>query len=111
MRVFVDTNAFYSDLMIRGPLRVLFDAARRGDFVLVVPEVVVQEVLKQFRVRYETELRRYQTAAKALAELTLGTFPSPADPMNVDDACVIYEGELRERLHAASQRSPSSTAS
>lgn len=105
MRVVVDTNAFYSDLTVRGPLRVLVSAARRGDFVLVVPEVVVQEVLKRFRVRYGEELRRYENSAKALTDLTIGQFDADSPP-GIEEASVRYEAHLRDRLHAANASIP-----
>jgi PIN domain len=98
MRVVIDTNTFYSDLGMRGLLRVLLDAARRGEITLVVPEVVVQEVLKRFRVRYLDESRRRSASSRILADLGFEGAEGPRLP-DVAEALITYEAFLRGRLH------------
>jgi hypothetical protein len=100
VRVVVDTNAFYSDLRLRGPLRVLVDATRRGEITLVVPEVVVREVLKRFRERYLDDVRKWNRAVRALAELGVDDLEARRLP-DVEDALIEYEAYLRTRLHDA----------
>jgi hypothetical protein len=94
----VDTNTFYSDLGMRGGLRILLNLTRQGRVRLAVPEVVVQEVLKQFRFRYAEEQRRYMSSARTLRGLGVHVGETPPLP-DVDEAVISYESELRNRLH------------
>lgn len=100
MRVVIDTNAFVADLGMRGPLRVLLDATRQADITLVVPEVVMREVLKHFRIRYLEEVRRYAGSARVLADLGVDPVARTELP-DVEDALIAYEARLRTRLHDA----------
>jgi hypothetical protein len=102
-RVVVDTNALYPHLAMRGPFRLLLRAAARGDFVLVVPEIVVQETLKQFRLHYETEAAKHAGVIRSLRRFPIAGLPN-GDLPEPDVAVVEYEAELRRRLHDVGAR-------
>jgi predicted nucleic acid-binding protein len=80
-------------------MRVLLEQARNREITLVVPEVVVQEVLKLYRARYESEVKKLTDAARRIDEL--GFDVSPKEIADPDTAVAVYEGELRESLHAS----------
>jgi predicted nucleic acid-binding protein len=97
VQVVLDTNTFYSDLRMRGPIRVLLDRAAAGELTLVIPEVVIQEVLKRFRQRYEKTVQQATSAIRSAKDLGVDTLD--LDLESVDQAVIVYEAELRTRLH------------
>src|SRR4051794_27098093 len=94
MIVVLDTNALFTDLTARkGPVSVLIDEAAKGRIELVLPEVVVQELVKRARVRIEQALKSRAQALKQLAEIDITAFEP--DSLNLAEILHAYELALR----------------
>lgn len=59
MLIVLDTNMFWGDVHAERPwLRAILDGAEHGDFEVVVPEAVVQELVKRYPKRVAEALAR-----------------------------------------------------
>lgn len=107
MLIVLDTNMFWGDVHAERPwLRAILDGAEHGDFGVVVPEAVVQELVKRYPKRVAEALEETRVAVgragKALKPLGLEA-PVMAE---VDDEELAggYESRLRGRLSGAGSR-------
>jgi len=98
--VILDTNAFYSDVhATRDGFRALFTASASGDLEVVVPQVVLDELARQYPERLEVAIRALQSAVrKSTPELrSLGlTIPEVSETPLVSTAD--YASRLRRRM-------------
>lgn len=107
MLIVLDTNMFWGDVHAERPwLRAILDGAEHGDFEVVVPEAVVQELVKRYPKRVAEALEETRVAVgragKALRPLGLEA-PVMAE---FDEEALVgeYESRLRERLSGAGSR-------
>ena len=49
--IVLDTNAFHGDAGAKLPFERVLDGATNGDFEVVIPEVVIQELVRQYPER------------------------------------------------------------
>ncbi len=100
MIVIVDSNQFFSDLLMTGrEFGIILGQHSRGQFELVLPEVVVREIPKLFRERYSATLNKYSTSVQMLGRLGHSvTAVSLPDPNRATDAVT---KQLRQRLAVA----------
>ena len=71
MQVVIDTNIFYDDLMLNGAsFRLLLARARKGDFKLALPEVVVLETVGKYRERVQSVVSGLVESSRRLADRT-----------------------------------------
>lgn len=75
---------------------VLVDAARRGLFVLVVPELVLRETMNKWRETMDGRLRKLQGAVKNMGELA-ADLQAPGEA-ELDALQSKVEAEFREQL-------------
>src|SRR4051794_6103521 len=104
MLVVLDSNVFHGDVRAdRSRLRAILDGAlAKGAFEVFVPEVVLQELDKQFAARSKKVVRQIN---KALGEQDtelreLGLQP-PSRMFNDEQAVAEYRGALENRLTTA----------
>lgn len=107
MLIVLDTNMFWGDVHAERPwLRAILDGAEHGDFELVVPEAVVQELVKRYPKRVAEALEETRVAVgragKALRPLGLEA-PVMAE-FDEEELVGEYESRLRERLSGAGSR-------
>jgi predicted nucleic acid-binding protein len=100
--VVLDTNAFYGDVEgARTKLTAVLDGAEKGDFELIVPQVVLDELVKQYPKRIKQAARRINKAigeqGRTLAELGI-TPPALFLPQRDGDA---YRDRLTKRLRGS----------
>lgn len=106
MIVVLDSNCFKDDARaVRPKLQTVLEAAGKGAFELVVPEVVIDELDKQFARRTKKAYKEIRTAinsqADEFAELGLSALKAPA--RDIDDVNG-YRTELESRLQEAGAR-------
>ncbi len=101
MIVVLDTNVFYGDVYAKlMRLSLVLDGAAHGDFEVVVPEIVVQELVHQFpdRVRAAAEEadRGIGKIQKSFGPLGLEAPATIAH--DLDGLITAYESAIRQRL-------------
>lgn len=100
--VVLDTNVFYGDVYARKRLlSAVLDGAAAGDFEVVVPEVVVLELARQFPEKLTKVIANADKSAQQTAkEFQQVGLPSPPPAPVIDAAPLIadYEVALRARL-------------
>jgi hypothetical protein len=105
--IVLDTNMFWGDVHAERPwLRAILDGAEHGDFEVVVPEAVVQELVKRYPKRVEEALEEIRVAVgraeKALRPL--GLEAPVMDEFDEEELAGEYESRLRGRLSGAGSR-------
>ena len=103
MIIVLDTNVFYGDSGAKRPLLgAVFDGAANGDFDVIVPEVVVQELVRQYPERLRETQKALTAALDGMKRLNI----APSDPPSIGQAELIetYESDLRQRLSGAGRR-------
>jgi hypothetical protein len=105
--IVLDTNMFWGDVHAERPwLRAILDGAEHGDFEVVVPEAVVQELVKRYPKRVAEALEETRVAVgragKALRLLGLEA-PVMAE-VDEEELAGGYESRLRGRLSGAGSR-------
>ncbi len=107
LQVVLDTNALFRDRYAERPVAAAaWNGAAAGDFELVIPEVVVQELAKHFPGDLRDAVESVNSAlAKQHKPLASMGLEAP-DEMDVDIAAISadYEPRLRERCTAAGCR-------
>jgi predicted nucleic acid-binding protein len=103
LQVLLDTNALHGDRYAERPVATAaWNGAAAGDFQLVVPEVVVQELAKHFPADLRDAVDAVNTAlVKQHKTLSAMGLRAP-DEMKIDVAVVAgdYERRLRDRCTA-----------
>ena len=103
MKVILDTGCFHDNIHASGEhFELLADVAPESAVEVVVPEVVVQEVVKQFRERVENASHAIQANSRDLGYLTKN-FETPLLP-DVDTSVEDFESNFRDRLKALNIR-------
>lgn len=101
MIIVLDTNVLRGDVHARRPLlRAVLEGAAQGDFELLVPEVVIEELIKQYPQRLQKVLKDLSSAiGKHSTELRALQLEVPSAP-EVDhaSATAAYAEEIRERF-------------
>jgi hypothetical protein len=107
MKIVIDTNALEGDRYARRPVAdAAWRGAAAGDFEIVIPEVVVQELVKHFPEKLAETLEQLGGALKKRGR-ELGSFglSGPEMPsVDVDQLIADYEAELRARCSEAGCR-------
>lgn len=111
MYVVPDSNILFKDFLVAGPQwRLLREQARRGQFKLAVPEVVIAETVNNYRRELKSRQSKLRTAVEKhggqLAELGV-TDLTLETAIDRDKAVAAYEGLLRTRLGEAGAELPS----
>jgi hypothetical protein len=99
--IVLDTNMFRGDVNAERPwLQAVLDGAEHGDFEVVVPEAVVQELVRQYPERVRAAIDEVtEAAARAKRSLTPFGFEAPVLPSyDPEQSIADYESALRERL-------------
>jgi hypothetical protein len=99
--IVLDTNAFYGDVYAtKSWLNAVLDGAEQGDFEVVVPEVVIQELVKQFPKRLDAAVEAANTAVGRVARDLdrLDVVPPASTEVDRDALVGSYEAKLRGRL-------------
>jgi predicted nucleic acid-binding protein len=105
--VVLDTNVLHRDVWGQRPaFQALVDRAEHGQFEVVVPRVVVDELFRQFPDRLRELLKDTAVNLKKTApELKAFGLPVPSQhEVDVDDAVARYPGALEDRLSGPGRR-------
>lgn len=100
MKIVLDTNIIYQDYKLNGQrILKLYEASKRLGYELAVPEVVVDEVVNQYRRDIESA---YGTSMKGLSQLrklaeVKGKFLFESTNF-VDERCVAFETAYLQRI-------------
>lgn len=95
LKVLLDSNPIYGDLKLDGPhVELILRYLSWTEEELLIPEVVIQEVVRQFKEKFEEYSGKIQSAREtvALAGVQLPDIPSGPE------AAQFYEQALRERI-------------
>jgi PIN domain len=108
MIVILDSNCFWDDVRAQRPkLRSVLDGFERGAFRLVVPEVVFEELDKQFSARSKALFRELSAAFSSRAsEVARLGVALPAAPERDDADIAAYRESLRKQLADAGAELP-----
>ena len=101
MIVVLDTNVFYGDVYARlMRLSLVLDGAAHGDFEVIVPEVVVQELVHQFPERLRTAAEEADRGIGRVQKSfgPLGLEAPAAIAHDLDGLITAYESTIRQRL-------------
>lgn len=99
MLVILDTGPFHDNPHASGEIfGLLGDAAAEEIVELLVPEVVIQEVVKQFGERLEKAQNGIKAEGREIRDL-VGSFEDPT-LLDISEAIEAFEKKLRDRLEA-----------
>jgi hypothetical protein len=97
VKVVVDTNAVVGDYWLRSKRwRLLLSRADKGLVDLYVPEAIVSEVLKHFRIDLQDAASALATAERKAGRMQ--SYRAPFEPIDVEAGVAAYEEHLRESL-------------
>lgn len=100
MKIVLDTNIIYQDYKLNGQrILKLYEASKRLGYELAVPEVVVDEVVNQYRRDLESANSAFVKGITQLRKLTglKGKFPFES-PVFVDEQCRLFETDYHQRI-------------
>lgn len=100
MKIVLDTNIIYQDYKLNGQrILKLYEASKRLGYELAVPEVVVDEVVNQYRRDLESANSTFVKGLTQLRKLTglKNKFPFESTAF-VDEQCRVFETDYQQRI-------------
>ena len=100
MKLVLDTNVIHDDFMLHGPrITKLCSAAPSLGYDVLVPEVVFDEVVNQYRKKLQQSMSGYSAVVKMIDEVKTGAKSSFEREAFVKECIDDYKPVLLSRLH------------
>ncbi len=100
MKIVLDTNIIHQDYKLIGHrILKLFEASKSLGYELMIPEVVIDELITQYRREMESVHSSYIKSLSQIRKLTGTKNKAPYDsPQFVDDECAAFETAFLQRI-------------
>lgn len=100
MKIVIDTNIIHQDYRLTGQrILKLFEASKRLGYELVIPEVVVDEIVNQYRRELESAHGTFVKGLSQLRKLADVKSKFQFEPENfINEQCIAFEAAYQQRL-------------
>jgi len=100
MKIILDTNIIHQDYKMTGQrILKLFEASKKLGYELMIPEVVIDEIINQYRCEIETVHNTYIKSLSQIRKLTDTKNKAPYDtPLFVEDECNEFMAAFIQRI-------------
>jgi len=97
MKVVLDSNIIIADFWLETTnFKLLFESAKKGDVMIYIPEVVLDEVVNKFSKRLEDSERKIDSELNAFNKLTREKEKNPLTKAMIDKSVSSYQKHLRK---------------
>ncbi|MBP1672772.1 MAG: hypothetical protein H6Q25_587 [Bacteroidetes bacterium] len=95
MKVVLDSNIIIADFwLVTTNFKLLFESAKKGDVIIYIPEVVLDEVVNKFSKRLEDSVRIIDSELNAFKKLTREKEKNPLTKAMIDKSVSTYQKHL-----------------
>ena len=100
MKLVLDTNVIHGDFLLHGPrITKLCSAAPSLGYEVLIPEVVCDEMVNQYRKKLLQNMSGYSAVVKMIDEVRTGTKSSFEKDIFINKSVDDYKPVLQSRLH------------